>query len=79
MKEIAIRGDYIKLEQLLKMVDLISSGGEAKSFLFNNKIEVNDELNVFEKSLKDALSLLNVGGRICVITFHSLEDRVFKR
>ena len=30
------------------------------------RIEVNDELNVFEKSLKDALELLNIGGRICV-------------
>ena len=43
------------------------------------RIEVNDELNVFEKSLKDALELINVGGRICVITFHSLEDRAVKQ
>lgn len=42
------------------------------------RIEVNNELEVFEKSLKDALELLNVGGRICVITFHSLEDRICK-
>ena len=42
------------------------------------RIEVNDELNVFEKSLKDALQMLNVGGRICVITFHSLEDKICK-
>ncbi len=42
------------------------------------RIEVNDELNVFEKSLTDALDLLNVGGRICVITFHSLEDKICK-
>lgn len=42
------------------------------------RIEVNDELNVFEKSLKDALDLLNIGGRICVITFHSLEDKMCK-
>jgi 16S rRNA (cytosine1402-N4)-methyltransferase len=42
------------------------------------RIEVNDELNVFEKSLRDALELLNVGGRICVITFHSLEDKICK-
>ena len=42
------------------------------------RIEVNDELNVFEKSLRDSLDLLNVGGRICVITFHSLEDRICK-
>ena len=42
------------------------------------RIEVNDELNVFEKSLRDSLELLNVGGRICVITFHSLEDKICK-
>ncbi len=42
------------------------------------RIEVNDELNVFEQSLKDSLELLNVGGRICVITFHSLEDKICK-
>ena len=42
------------------------------------RIEVNNELEVFEKSLKDALELLDVGGRICVITFHSLEDRICK-
>lgn len=42
------------------------------------RIEVNDELNVFEKSLRDSLNLISVGGRICVITFHSLEDRICK-
>ncbi len=42
------------------------------------RIEVNDEINVLEKSLNDALDLLNVGGRLCVITFHSLEDRICK-
>lgn len=43
------------------------------------RIEVNNELGVFEKALKDALDLINVGGRICVITFHSLEDRMCKQ
>lgn len=43
------------------------------------RIEVNDELNVFEKALKDSLDLIKVGGRICVITFHSLEDRICKQ
>ena len=42
------------------------------------RIEVNDELNVFEKSLKDSLELIKIGGRICVITFHSLEDKICK-
>lgn len=43
------------------------------------RIEVNDELNVFEKALKDALELIDVNGRVCVITFHSLEDIICKR
>ena len=42
------------------------------------RIEVNDELNVFEKALNDAIDLLNINGRLCVITFHSLEDRICK-
>lgn len=43
------------------------------------RIEVNDELNVFEKALKDALNIIKPKGRICVITFHSLEDRICKQ
>lgn len=39
------------------------------------RIAVNDELNVFDIALKDALDLLNINGRIAVITFHSLEDQ----
>ena len=50
----------------------------AKKIFQALRIAVNDELNVFEKSLKDALSILNVDGRIAVITFHSLEDRICK-
>ena len=42
------------------------------------RIEVNNELGVFEKSLKDALDLIDINGRICVITFHSLEDKICK-
>ena len=42
------------------------------------RIEVNDELNVFEKALRSSLKLLKPNGRICVITFHSLEDRMCK-
>ncbi len=43
------------------------------------RIEVNNELEVFEIALKDALSKINIGGRICVITFHSLEDKLCKK
>ena len=42
------------------------------------RIEVNDELNVFEKALNDSILLLNKNGRLCVITFHSLEDKICK-
>ncbi len=43
------------------------------------RIEVNNELHVLESVLPDAISLLKKGGRIVVITFHSLEDRIVKR
>lgn len=42
------------------------------------RIEVNHELEVLESALKQSLELLKVNGRICVITFHSLEDRIVK-
>ena len=43
------------------------------------RIEVNHELDSIKKSLKDALDMLNPGGRIVVISFHSLEDRIVKQ
>lgn len=42
------------------------------------RIEVNQELEILEQALLDAFSLLNSGGRVSVITFHSLEDRIVK-
>jgi 16S rRNA (cytosine1402-N4)-methyltransferase len=42
------------------------------------RIEVNGELRVLRESLDDMIGLLNPGGRICIITFHSLEDRIVK-
>lgn len=42
------------------------------------RLEVNHELEILETAFRDAVEMLNSGGRICVITFHSLEDRIVK-
>lgn len=42
------------------------------------RIEVNNELGVITEMIDDAASIMNEGGRICIITFHSLEDRIIK-
>ena len=44
IKEIKIKNEFITLGQFIKIIDLISSGGEAKAFLLNNQIFVNGEL-----------------------------------
>jgi len=54
------------------------AGHPAKKVFQALRIAVNDELNVFERSLKDALTILRSNGRIAVISFHSLEDRITK-
>lgn len=53
-------------------------GHPAKRTFQAIRIEVNRELEVLENSLDDMIDLLNDEGRICVITFHSLEDRIVK-
>ncbi|WP_203362220.1 16S rRNA (cytosine(1402)-N(4))-methyltransferase RsmH [Bacillus sp. REN10] len=53
-------------------------GHPAKRIFQAIRIAVNDELGVFEQSLKNAIDLLKPKGRISVITFHSLEDRICK-
>lgn len=42
------------------------------------RIAVNDELGILEKTIQDGVSLLKPNGRFCIITFHSLEDRIVK-
>lgn len=53
-------------------------GHPAKRIFQAIRIAVNDELSVVEESLEQAIALLNKNGRISVITFHSLEDRIVK-
>lgn len=76
-----------KIETTLELVEVIKNNvpekykrdkHPARKVFQAIRIEVNHELEVFEKSLRDSLELLSVGGRICVITFHSLEDRICK-
>ena len=43
------------------------------------RIEVNGELDILENTISDSVERLNTGGRLCVITFHSLEDRIIKQ
>lgn len=71
-----------------ELVEIIEKSTGANYFYKNHperkifqaiRIEVNDELNVLEKVLPEAIEMLNKGGRITVITFHSLEDRIVKK
>ena len=55
-----------------------SGGHPAKQTFQAIRIETNEELAILEQSLDDLIQLLNEGGRICVISFHSLEDRIVK-
>ncbi len=55
-----------------------TGGHPAKRTYQAIRIELNRELEVLEENLNDFISLLNDGGRICIITFHSLEDRIVK-
>lgn len=57
---------------------LNKKGHPAKQVFQALRIAVNDELQVFEKSLLQAIKITKIGGRIAVISFHSLEDRIAK-
>ena len=67
------------IKKSLPAAVLRKKGHPAKQVFQALRIEVNNELNVFEKSLEDAFTILNKNGRIAVITFHSLEDRICKQ
>lgn len=56
----------------------VTGGHPAKRTFQAIRIELNKELEVLQNNLDDMIDLLNSGGRICIITFHSLEDRIVK-
>jgi 16S rRNA (cytosine1402-N4)-methyltransferase len=56
----------------------MQKGHPAKQTFQAIRIELNQELDVLRSSLDDMIEMLNPGGRICIITFHSLEDRIVK-
>ncbi|MBQ9119107.1 MAG: 16S rRNA (cytosine(1402)-N(4))-methyltransferase RsmH [Lachnospiraceae bacterium] len=56
----------------------MNGGHPAKKTFQAIRIELNHELEVLERSLDTMIDLLNDGGRLCIITFHSLEDRIVK-
>lgn len=76
------------INRTLELVDVIKSAVPQKYFITHHperkifqaiRIEVNSELKVLEDVLPVAINILNPGGRISVITFHSLEDRIVKQ
>ena len=82
-----IKKNCKEINTTLELVEVIKSATGANYFYKNHperkifqalRIEVNEELTVLEKVLPDAINLLKKGGRIGVITFHSLEDRIVK-
>lgn len=77
-----------EIETTLELVDIIDkcypykekrNSHPAKKVFQAIRIEVNNELEELETSLRNSLSMLKVGGVIVVITFHSLEDRIVKK
>ena len=66
------------IRQSIPMKYQKKSGHPAKRTFQAIRIELNRELDVLRDSLDDMIDILNPGGRLCIITFHSLEDRIVK-
>ena len=78
-KEIETTGELIHIIKAAIPAKVRAVGGHPAKRTFQAiRIEVNRELDVLRDSLDDMIDLLNDEGRICIITFHSLEDRIVK-
>lgn len=78
-KPIETTGELTEIIKAAIPAKLRMNGGHpAKKTFQAIRIELNQELEVLKNSLDDMIDLLNPSGRICVITFHSLEDRIVK-
>ncbi len=79
VKEIETTGEFVEIiKEAIPAAARRTGPHPAKRTFQAIRIAVNDELNVFEQTLHDAIELLNPNGRVSVITFHSLEDRICK-
>lgn len=78
-RPIETTGELVEIiRQSIPMKIQVTGGHPAKRTFQAIRIELNRELSVLEDTLDEMIDLLNPGGRICVITFHSLEDRIVK-
>ena len=78
-KAIETTGELIHIIKAAIPAKVRAVGGHPAKRTFQAiRIEVNHELDVLRDSLDDMIDMLNDGGRICIITFHSLEDRIVK-
>ena len=78
-KEIETTGELIEIIKAAIPAKVRANGGHpAKKTFQAIRIELNAELEVLQNSLDEMIDLLEDGGRICIITFHSLEDRIVK-
>jgi len=78
-KPIETTGELVRLTQAAIPMKLQKTAGHPAKRTFQAiRIELNQELTILEEVLDDMIDSLNPGGRLCIITFHSLEDRIVK-
>ena len=86
-KNIIIERKNKEIDSTMELVEIIKKSMPMKAMREKHparrtfqalRIEVNHELEVLEEGLRQALDLLDIGGRICIISFQSLEDKIVK-